>query len=54
MRTLYLIQRLIETDRGSLSNEVLLPPADARPFAEFEPLVLSGPAASELLVADRR
>ncbi len=54
IQVLQWLQRLRDTGQGTASAPVVVPPTDAPPFAEFDPIVLPGPPASELLIADRR
>jgi hypothetical protein len=54
IQALELLRHLIQRGHGNFPVEILPPPADAPPFAEFDPLVISGQPASELLIADRR
>ena len=53
-RALDLLQRLFQTGHGTSHVEIVPPPADSPAFAKFDPLVISGQPASELLIADRR
>jgi len=54
IRTLQLVQHLLDTEHKSSCAEIIPPPAAAAIFAEFDPLVVPGQPVSELLIADRR